>query len=52
MQEFGLIKSPESIYLKVCPARFFQSTEYLIADLYPELLSWCVEGQWLQWLVT
>ena len=42
MQEFGLIKS-ENFYLKVCSARFSQSTEYLIPDLHPELLSWCVE---------
>ena len=29
MQELGLIKSPEKIYLKACSARFSQSTECL-----------------------
>ena len=53
MQEFGLIKSsPEDIYLKACSASFSQSTECLIPDLHPELLSAGVEGQRLQWLVT
>ena len=53
MQEFGLIKSsPENICLKACSASFPQSTECLIPDLCPELLSGCVEGQRLQWIVT
>ena len=39
MQELGLIKSPEKIYLKACSASFSQSTECLILDLHPELLS-------------
>ena len=32
--------------------QFFQSTECLISDLYPELLSESVKGQRLQWLMT
>ena len=28
---------------------FLQSTECLIPNFYPELLSGGVEGQWLQW---
>ena len=32
MQELGLIKSLEKIYLKACSASFFQSTECLIPD--------------------
>ena len=51
MQEFGLIKSSENIYLRACSASFPQSTECLIADLHPELLSGDVEGQQLQWLM-
>ena len=40
MQELGLIKSsPEQIYLKACSASFSQSTECLIPDFHPELLS-------------
>ena len=47
-QETGLIKSsPENIYLKAYSPSFSQSTECLISDLHPELLSGCVEGQ--QW---
>ena len=39
-----------SNYLKACSSSFFfQSTEYLIPDLHPELLSGCIEGPWLQW---
>ena len=39
MQEFGLIKSPEKMYLKACSVSFSQSTECLTLDLHPELLS-------------
>ena len=40
MQEIRLIKSPENTnYLRVCSASFSQSTERLIPDLHPELLS-------------
>ena len=40
MQELGLIKSfPEKIYLMACFASFSQSTECLIPDFHPELLS-------------
>ena len=39
MQELGLIKSLEKIYLKACSASFSQSTECLIPDFHPELLS-------------
>ena len=40
MQELGLIKSsPEQIYLKACSASVSQSTECLIPDFHPELLS-------------
>ena len=39
MQELGLIKSLEMIYLKACSASFSQSTECLIPDFHPELLS-------------
>ena len=39
MQELRLIKSLEKIYLKACFASFSQSTEHLILDLHPELLS-------------
>ena len=47
-QETGLIKSsPENICLKAYPASFSQSTERLIPDLHPELLSGHTEGQ--QW---
>jgi len=49
MQELGLIKSPENIYLKACSASVSQSTERLIPDLHPELLSGSVAGQKLQW---
>ena len=49
MQELGLIKSPENIYLKACSASVSQSTEGLIPDLHPELLSGSVAGQKLQW---
>ena len=49
MQEFRFIKfSPENIQLSeglFC--QFSQSTESLIPDLHPELLSGCVEGQGL-----
>ena len=46
MQEIGFIKfSPENIYLKACSARFSRSTECLIPELHPELLSGCVKGQ-------
>ena len=31
---------------------FSQSLDGLIPDLHPETLLGCVEGQWLQWLVT
>ena len=35
-----LIKSsPENIYLNTCSASFSQSTEGLVPDLHPELLS-------------
>ena len=44
MQEIELIKSsPESPYLKASSASFSQSTEGLIPDLHPELLSGGVE---------
>ena len=49
MQEFWFIKSSENIYLKACSASSSQSTERLIPDLHPELLSGDVEGQQLQW---
>ena len=53
MQEIRLIKSsPENVYLKACSASFSQSTERLLPDLHPELLSGGVEGQRLQWPVT
>ena len=53
VQEIGLLKSsPTNIYLEACSASFSQSTECLIPDLHPELLSGCVEGHGLQWLVT
>ena len=41
MQELGLIRSsPEKIYyLKECSASFSQSTDCLIPDFHPELLS-------------
>ena len=40
MKELGLIKSsPEKIFLKACTASFPQSTECLIPDFHPELLS-------------
>ena len=39
MQELGLIKSLEMIYLKACSASFSQSTECLIPDFHPALLS-------------
>ena len=40
MQELELVKSsPEKIYLKACSASFSQSTECLIPDFHPELLS-------------
>ena len=52
MQELGSTKSSsENISLSeglLC--QFSQSTEYLIPDFCPELLS--VKGQWLQWVVT
>ena len=47
MQEFELVKSPQNITLKACSASFPQSTEYLIADLHPEILG-CLEVQGLQ----
>ena len=47
-----LVKSPENIYLVAYSSSFSQSTENLILDLHLEVLSWCVEGQRLQWLVT
>ena len=34
-------------YLKACPSSFSQSTEWLISDLHPELLSGGVKGQQL-----
>ena len=40
-----------SNYLKACSASFSQSTEYLIPDLHPKLLSGGVEGQRSQQLV-
>ena len=52
MQEIGLIASSENIYLKAYPTSFSQSMENHIHDLHPELLSGCVEGQPLQWLMT
>ena len=52
MQEFGLIKSSENVYLKACSASFPQSTECLVPDPHPELLSGDVEGQQLQWILT
>ena len=51
MQEVGLIRSPENIYTKAYSVASSQSTECLIPD-HPELLSGCVEGQRMQWLVT
>ena len=51
MQETGLIKlSSENTYLKFI--WFSQITEWAIPDLSLELLSECVEGRRLQWLVT
>ena len=39
IQKIRLKKSsPENICLKPCSASFFQSTDCLISDLYPELL--------------
>ena len=53
MEDIGLTKSsPENVYLKAYSASFSQSTEYFPPDLHSELLSGCVEGQWLQWAVT
>ena len=40
MEDIGLTKSsPENVYLKACSASFSQSTDCLIPDLNPELLS-------------
>ena len=53
MEEIGLTKSsPENVYLKACSASFPQSTEYFPPDLHSELLSGCVNGQWLQRAMT
>ena len=40
--------APENISLKTCSASFPQSTEGLISDLHPEVLSGGVESQQLQ----
>ena len=40
----------ENIGLKSYSANFSES-QSLIPDLHPELLSGCVEGQWLLWLM-
>ena len=50
LSSYSLLKI--SNYLKAYSASFSQSTECLLPDLHPELLSGCVEGQRLQWLVT